>query len=251
MSGPLSGRSGLVTGAAGGIGRAAALALAADGAAVVVADLAARAREGGETVELIEAAGGQARFVACDVTDETQQAALVDATVTSFGALDFAVNNAGIEHQSALHETSQADFERVLRVNVVGVWLGMKYQIPAMRARGSGSIVSVASLAALVSPPDLSAYVASKHAVLGLTKSAAVENAAFGLRANAVCPASIRTPLMDVLSPDQLELWLSRMAIRRVGEPAEVGQVISWLCSDDASFITGAAVPIDGGALAL
>ena len=251
MSGPLAGRSGLVTGAAGGIGRATALALAADGAAVVVADLAGRASEGGETVEMIEAQGGQARFVACDVTDESQQAALVEATVAHFGALDFAVNNAGIEHQSALHETAREDFERVLRVNVVGVWLGMKHQIPAMRTRGSGSIVSVASLAGLVSPPDLGAYVASKHAVLGLTKSAAVENAAFGIRANAVCPASVRTPLMDVLTPEQHEQWVSRMAIRRLGEPTEVGQVISWLCSDDASFITGAAVPIDGGALAL
>ncbi len=251
MTGPLTGRSGLVTGAAGGIGRAAALALAADGAAVVVSDLAHRAEEGHETVEMIEARGGQARFVACDVTDESQQVALVDATVASFGGLDFAVNNAGIEHQSALHETSLADFERVLRVNVVGVWLGMKHQIPAMRARGSGSIVSVSSLAGFVSPPNLGAYVASKHAVLGLTKNAAVENAAFGIRANAVCPATIRTPLMDALSPDQLEQWVSRMAIRRPGEPAEVGQVIAWLCSDDTSFMTGAAVPIDGGALAL
>lgn len=246
----LDGRAGLVTGAAGGIGRACALALAATGASVVVSDLESRRDGGLETVAMITDTGADARFVACDVTDEDQQAALVASVVDGFGGLDFAVNNAGIEFQAPLHDMELVDFERVLRVNLTGVWLGMKHQIRAMRERRRGAIVSVASLAGLISPPELGAYVASKHGVLGLTKTAAVENAEWGIRANAVCPASIRTPLMDVLTPDQLEQWVSRMAIRRLGEPSEVGQAVAWLCSDEASFMTGVAVPIDGGALA-
>jgi NAD(P)-dependent dehydrogenase (short-subunit alcohol dehydrogenase family) len=246
----LPGRVGLVTGAAGGIGRATALVLAREGAVVVVSDLASRAAEGEKTVELVTAAGGTAEFVACDIVVEADHEALVAGIVERHGRLDYAVNNAGIEYQGELHETPREDFERVLQVNLVGVWLGMKHQIRAMRAQGSGAIVSVASLAGLLSPPALGAYVASKHGVVGLTKTAAVENAQFGIRVNAVCPAPVRTPLMDVLTPDQLEMWVSRMAIHRLGEPAEVGQAIAWLCSDDASFVTGFPLPVDGGAYA-
>lgn len=246
----LAGRVGLVTGSAGGIGRATAIALGQEGATVVVSDLAHRRDEGEETVELIRATGATATFVPCDVTSDSDQAALVSSAVAEFGALDIAVNNAGIEHQAQLHETTLEDFDRVMRVNLFGVWLGMRHQIPVMRAQRRGSIVSVASLAGLLSPPELGAYVASKHGVLGLTKTAAIENADFGIRVNAVCPASIRTPLMDVLTPDQLEQWVARMAIRRLGEPSEVAQAIAWLCSDDASFVTGIALPLDGGALA-
>jgi NAD(P)-dependent dehydrogenase (short-subunit alcohol dehydrogenase family) len=188
--------------------------------------------------------------VAGDVTSAKDQENLVAECVRRFGRLDFAHNNAGIEHQASLTDLEEADFDRVLAVNLKGVWLGMKYQLRHMLAAGSGAVVNTSSLAGLVSPPLLGAYVASKHAVLGLTKTAAVECAEAGIRVNAVCPATIRTPLMDVLPPDQLELWVGRMAIHRLGEPSEVAAAATWLCSDEATFVTGVALPVDGGATA-
>ena len=145
---------------------------------------------------------------------------------------------------------TEKDFDRVIEVNLKGVWLGMKYQIAQMLTSGGGAIVNTSSLAGLVSPALLGAYVASKHGVLGLTKTAAIEFAEQGIRVNAVCPASIRTPLMDALTPEQLEQWVSRMAIKRLGEPEEVAAAAVWLSSDQASFITGVALPVDAGALA-
>lgn len=250
MSGWFDGRAGIVTGAAGGIGRASALAFAGRGGAVLVTDLEASAEEGERTVDLVRAEGGTAEFVAGDVTSAKDQENLVAECVRRFGRLDFAHNNAGIEHQASLTDMEEADFDRVLAVNLKGVWLGMKYQLRHMLAAGAGAVVNTSSLAGLVSPPLLGAYVASKHAVVGLTKTAAVECAEAGIRVNAVCPASIRTPLMDVLSPDQLELWVGRMAIHRLGEPSEVAAAATWLCSDEASFVTGVALPVDGGATA-
>ncbi|TIC80233.1 glucose 1-dehydrogenase [Nocardioides sp. GY 10127] len=247
----MEGRAGVVTGAAGGIGRACALGYAEAGARVVVSDLAARRDEGEETVRLVREAGGEALFVAADVASEADQEALVAACVQAWGTLDYALNNAGVEHQASLVEMEEKDFDRVLEINLKGVWLGLKHQLRQMRLQGHGAIVNTSSLAGLVSPPLLGAYVASKHGVVGLTKTAAVENADLEIRVNAICPASIRTPLMDVLTPDQLELWVSRMAIKRLGEPSEVADVAVWLSSDKASFVTGVAVPVDAGASAM
>ena len=251
MTGWFDGRAGIVTGAAGGIGRASAMAFAQQGGAVLVTDLVACTAEAERTVDMIRACGGSAQFVPADVTSAADQENLVAECVARFGRLDFAHNNAGVEHQASLVDMAEKDFDRVLTINLKGVWLGMKYQIRQMLAqRSSGAIVNTSSLAGLVSPPHLGAYVASKHAVLGLTKTAAVEYAEAGIRVNAVCPASIRTPLMDVLAPEQRELWLARMAIQRLGEPSEVAAAAVWLCSDNASFVTGVAVPVDGGATA-
>ncbi|MEU6806232.1 glucose 1-dehydrogenase [Streptomyces neyagawaensis] len=248
----MEGKSGLVTGGAGGIGRASALAFARAGAAVVVSDLE-NCRDGGEqTVELIGKEGGRAVFVPCDVTREADQERLVAETVRAYGRLDFALNNAGVEHQASLVDMEAADFDRVIAVNLKGVWLGLKHQIRQMLTQdGTGAIVNTSSLAGLVSPPLLGAYVASKHGVLGLTKTAAVEYAESGIRVNAVCPASIRTPLMEVLTDDQLAQWVSRMAIKRLGEPEEVAAAVVWLCSDQASFVTGVGLPVDAGASAM
>ena len=208
MPGLVEGKAGLVTGSAGGIGRATALALAREGAAgVMVTDLASRRQDGEETVHLIEQEGGHAVFVAGDVTVAADCQALVAQTVEAFGRLDFAHNNAGVELQDTIVGTEEADWERVIAVNLKGVWLGMKYQIPQMLEHGGGSIVNTASLAGLMAVPSLAAYIASKHGVVGLTRAAAVEVANDGIRVNCVCPAAIRTAMMDVLPEErQLEL---------------------------------------------
>jgi NAD(P)-dependent dehydrogenase (short-subunit alcohol dehydrogenase family) len=243
-------RAGLVTGAASGIGRATAIAFAATGASVVVSDLPARRADGEETVRAITDAGGDATFVACDVAVPEQCQALVDATLAAYGRLDFAHNNAGIDHSAPLVGTDDADFERVLRVNLWGVWSGMKAQIPAMIEGGGGAIVNTSSLAGLVGAPTLAAYVASKHAVLGLTRTAAKEHAAHGIRVNAICPAAVRTGITDKLPPEIHDILPEIQAIKRYAEPEEIAAAVVWLCSDAASFVTGIAMPVDGGATA-
>jgi NAD(P)-dependent dehydrogenase (short-subunit alcohol dehydrogenase family) len=243
-------RAGLVTGAASGIGRASAIAFAATGAAVVVSDLESQRDAGAETVRRITDAGGTATFMACDVAVPEQCAALVEATVESYGRLDFAHNNAGIDHSAAIVDTDDADFERVLRVNLWGVWSGMKAQIPAMIRGGGGAIVNTSSLAGLVGAPPLGAYVASKHAVLGLTKTAAKEYAEHGIRVNAICPAAVRTAITDKLPPEIHDALPQIQAIKRYAEPEEIAAAVVWLCSDQASFVTGVAMPVDGGAIA-
>ena len=251
MPGLVEGKAGLVTGSAGGIGRATALALAREGAAgVLVTDLPSRQEDGEETVRLIEQDGGHAVFVPGDVTVGADCAAIVSHTVRAFGHLDFAHNNAGVELQAMVVDTEEADWERVLAVNLKGVWLGMKHQIPAMLERGGGSIVNTASLAGLMAVPTLAAYIASKHGVVGLTRAAAVEVANDGIRVNCVCPAAIRTAMMDVLPEErQLEL-LAPQAMKRFGEPREVAESVVWLCSDRSSFVTGTALSVDAGAMA-
>jgi NAD(P)-dependent dehydrogenase (short-subunit alcohol dehydrogenase family) len=251
MPGLVEGKAGLVTGSAGGIGRATALALAREGAAgVLVTDLPSRREDGEETVRLIEQDGGHAVFVPGDVTVAADCEAIVRQTVQAFGHLDFAHNNAGVELQATTVATEEADWERVISVNLKGVWLGMKYQIPAMLRHGGGSIVNTASLAGLMAVPTLAAYIASKHGVVGLTRAAAVEVANDGIRVNCVCPAAIRTAMMDVLPEErQLEL-LAPQAMKRFGEPREVAESVVWLCSDRSSFVTGTALSVDAGAMA-
>ncbi len=250
MAGLMDGKVGLVTGAASGIGRACAVRFAAEGATVLVADLES-ARAGGEqTVEEIRAAGGEAEFVACDVSRAADNEALVAHAVRRFDRLDFAHNNAGIGVHRLLHETSDEDFDRVIAVNLRGTFLGMKHQIAQMRKQRAGAIVNTSSNAGLRAVTMLSAYTASKHGILGLTKNAAVEYANDGIRVNAVCPGAIMTPLMSEQPPERQQEILAPQALTRFGEPEEVAAAVVWLCSDQASFVTGVALPVDAGSVA-
>jgi NAD(P)-dependent dehydrogenase (short-subunit alcohol dehydrogenase family) len=251
MPGLVEGKAGLVTGAAGGIGRATALALAREGAAgVLVTDLESRRADAEQTVRLIEQNGGHAAFLAGDVRSEADCRAAVDATLQAFGHLDFAHNNAGVELQETVVGTDEADFDRVIAVNLKGVWLAMKHEIPHMVQSGGGSIVNTASLAGLVAVPSLAAYIASKHGVVGLTRAAALEHADDGVRVNCVCPAAIRTAMLETLPPERRQERIAPLAIRRLGEPSEVAEAVVWLISDRSSFVTGAALPVDAGAMA-
>jgi NAD(P)-dependent dehydrogenase (short-subunit alcohol dehydrogenase family) len=251
MPGLVEGKAGLVTGSAGGIGRATALALAREGAAgVLVTDLPSRRADGEQTVRLIEQEGGHAVFVPGDVSVAADCEALVRHTVDAFGHLDFAHNNAGVELQATTVDTEEADWERVISVNLKGVWLGMKYQIPAMLQHGGGSIVNTASLAGLMAVPTLAAYIASKHGVVGLARAAAVEHANDGVRVNCVCPAAIRTAMMDILSEERQRELLAPQAMTRFGEPSEVAESVVWLVSDRSSLVTGTALSVDAGAMA-
>jgi NAD(P)-dependent dehydrogenase (short-subunit alcohol dehydrogenase family) len=241
---------GLVTGAASGIGRACAIRFAAEGATVVVADLESARVRAEQTVEAIRQAGGHAEFVPCDVASAFDNEALVAHTVRRYGRLDFAHNNAGIGVHRPLHETPDEDFDRVIAVNLRGTFLGMKHQITQMLAQRSGAIVNTSSNAGLRAVTMLSAYTASKHGILGLTKNAAVEYANDGIRVNAVCPGAIMTPLMSEQPPERQREILAPQAMTRFGDPAEVAAAVVWLCSDDASFVTGVALPVDAGSVA-
>jgi NAD(P)-dependent dehydrogenase (short-subunit alcohol dehydrogenase family) len=244
----------LVTGAGSGIGRQTALVMAREGAAVVVSDVN---EEGGhETVDMVSQAGGEAHFIAADVSQESEVAALVDGTVARYGRLDCAHNNAGIGGPLVpLADYPTDEFDRVLSVNLRGVFLSMRYQLAHMLPRGAGSIVNTASTFGLVAFPQAPGYVATKHAVVGLTKAGAIENAASGIRINAVCPGAIRTPMVEgqaeTLSPgapDVIFEQLNALApIGRLGEPQEIGEAVAWLSSDAASFVTGTAMVVDGG----
>jgi NAD(P)-dependent dehydrogenase (short-subunit alcohol dehydrogenase family) len=246
----LEGKAGLVTGAASGIGRACAIRFAQEGAAVTVSDLES-SREGGEqTVRTIVEAGGQAEFFPCDVSSSEDNRALVAHVVGRYGKLDFAHNNAGIGVHKLFHETSDDDFDRVIAVNLRGTFLGMKHQINQMLSAGGGAIVNTSSNAGLMAVIGLSAYTASKHGILGLTKNAAVEYADDGIRVNAVCPGAIMTPLMSDLPPERAAEILAPQAMTRPGDPAEVAAAVVWLCSDDASFVTGVGLPVDAGSVA-
>ena len=209
-----------------------------------------------ETVDLIESAEGEARFIKADVSDEQQVEQLIDHTVQAFGRLDFAHNNAGIGVGSGpLHEASRESFDRVLAVNVVGVWLCLKYEARVMLRQASGAIVNTASLAGLIGFPNHVAYSTSKHAVIGITRTAALEYAQAGIRVNAVCPAFIHTPMVDNLiaaggSAMSLERLAHMQPMGRIGTVEEVAQAVVWLCSESAAFITGVALPIDGGTTA-
>ena len=242
-----------VTGAGAGIGRATALAFAGEGLKVVVADLDVTSGEG--TVEQIEAAGGSAVFVRCDVTIETQVKHLMEMTISTYGRLDYAFNNAGIEiEQGRLADGTQDEFDAIMGVNVKGVWLCMKYQLPLMLAQGGGAIVNTASVAGLGAAPKMSIYSASKHAVIGLTKSAAIEYAKKHIRVNAVCPGVIDTDMFRrayEADPRKAEFAAAMHPVGRIGKVEEVASAVLYLCSDGAAFTTGHALAVDGGALAI
>jgi NAD(P)-dependent dehydrogenase (short-subunit alcohol dehydrogenase family) len=243
----------LITGAGNGIGRATAIAFAKQQAKVVVADISHA--DGEKTVELITQAGGTAIFIPCDVTKDAQVQALVDGTLEAYGQLDIAFNNAGIEiEQSKLAEGEEAIYDKIMDVNVKGVWRCMKYQIPAMLKQSSSAIVNTASIAGLGAAPKMSIYSASKHAVIGLTKSAAIEYGKKGLRVNAVCPAVIDTEMFSRAAeadPRKAEYVKSLHPVGRIGQAEEVAAAVLYLCSDLAGFTTGIALPVDGGVTAI
>jgi len=239
----------IVTGGGSGIGRATSLWFAREGAKVIVADVGV---EGGkETVKLIREMGGEAVFVQTDVTRAAEVETLIQKAVATYGRLDCAFNNAGIMGAIALTaEGTEENWQVTIDVNLKGVWLCMKYEIPQMLKNGGGAIVNMASVVSLVGFRGLSAYSASKHGVLGLTKSAALEYATAGIRINAVSPGAIRTPLVDAavrLDP-QIEAQLIALEpIGRMGTPEEIAEAVVWLCSDEASFVTGHTLVVDGG----
>ena len=244
-----TGRVALVTGAANGIGRATALAFASSGYRVVVSDIDSQA--GHATTALIEAAGGEAVFIRCDVSCDAEVRRLIEGTVASYGRLDCAFNNAGIEIEKCkLVDGNEAVFDAIMGVNVKGVWLCMKYQIAQMLAQGGGSIVNTASVAGLIAAPKQSIYSASKHAVIGLTKTAAVEYARKNIRVNAVCPAVIDTEMYRRASaddPKHVALVVAAHPIGRIGTVEEIAAAVLYLSSDAAGFTTGVALPVDGG----
>jgi NAD(P)-dependent dehydrogenase (short-subunit alcohol dehydrogenase family) len=237
----------IVTGGSFGIGRATAIAFAKKGAKVVVADWV----EDNETIEKIKSLGGEALFVKCDVSKASDVKSLVEETISTFGRLDYAFNNAGIEGAGGITtECTEENFDKTVGVNLKGVWLCMKYEIPEILKQGKGAIVNCASIAGLVGFPGLPIYVATKHGVLGLTKTAALEYVKQGIRVNAVCPGAIKTPMIDRLTGKKKEAedqFAAMEPIGRMGEPEEVANTVLWLCSDESSFVTGHAMAVDGG----
>lgn len=244
------GKVAIVTGGSSGIGRATAIALAKEGTKIVVA--ARRSNEGEETVRLVKAAGGDGIFVRTDVVDEASVRSLVEKTINAYHRLDYAFNNAGIEQTMIpLPEQTIEKYDRIMNINVRGVWLSMKYEIPQMlKNGGGGAIVNNASTAGLIGFPQAEIYVASKHAVLGLTKSAALEYAKSGIRINAIAPGGVETEMADRVLGDNeqlLETFASFHPIGRVGNPDEIANAVVWLLSDKASFVLGHTLLVDGG----
>lgn len=237
----------LVTGAGSGIGRAVALAFAEKGVAVMVADIDGAA--GTETVDLVRQGGGKAVFQRCDVSKSGEVEQLVERTVEVFGHLDYACNVAGIHNAlpESLAEADEEAWDSIIATNLKGVFLCMKHEVRVMAAQGRGVIVNMASVAGLLAEPGCYAYVASKHGILGLTKTAAFDYAKMGIRINAVCPAAIETPGL-LQAPEEFRRMLRETTpVGRIGRPEEVAAAVMWLCSDAAGFVTGTGVVIDGG----
>ncbi|SEW34764.1 SDR family NAD(P)-dependent oxidoreductase [Halobacterium jilantaiense] len=237
----------LVTGAGSGIGRATAKRFAADGATVVVADIDTKA--GQETANQIEEdKDGEATFMEVDTSRSESVSALVGATLNKHGRLDYAVNNAAIGNTPAqVPEIDEDEWNRVLDVNQTGVWVGMKYELPAMYDSGGGAIVNVSSKAGIRGSPGRAPYAASKHGVVGLTRTAALETAARDVRVNAVCPTIVETTALESMSESERSSIIDEVPMKRAASPDEVASAIVWLCSDEASYITGHSLPVDGG----
>jgi len=249
----LRGKVALVTGAASGIGRATAELLATDGARVVVSDV--DAERGAAAVEALRDAGGEAVFVAADIADDGAVRSLVSQAVDTYGGLDCAANCAGVgAGHATTHEYSAEEWDRIVGINLRGTWLSMRHEIDAMLAvGGGGTIVNVCSTLGLRGSAFSSPYSASKHGVLGLTRTAAIEYAAGGIRVNAVCPGAIDTPMMDETFerfPGVREALVGFVPMQRMGRPDEVAHAIAWLSSDGSSFVTGEALAVEGGLLA-
>lgn len=239
----------IITGAGSGIGEATALLFAREGASVIVSD---RNEIGGkDTVEQIKNAGGEALFVQTDVADRKQVESLVNTGVDHYGRLDIMVNNAGIGGDLAFFDRiTDEDWQQIIAINQTGVFYCMRAALKVMKTQQKGNIVNVASVAGIGSAPRMGAYAASKHAVVGMTATAAVEYAKYNIRINAVCPSVIKTPMGDSYThtdPSITEIAKRAIPMRRFGEAIEVANTISWLCSEGASFITGQAIRVDGG----
>jgi NAD(P)-dependent dehydrogenase (short-subunit alcohol dehydrogenase family) len=248
----LEGKIALITGAGSGIGRATALIFAREGARLVLGDVAEAG--GNETLDMIKKAGADGIFVKSDVANEADVEKLVGSAVTRFGRLDCAFNNAGIGGAGKLtHEYSLAEWNRVISINLTGVWLCMRAEIAQMLEQKSGVIVNTSSIMGLTGAIRVPAYTAAKHGVAGLTKAAALEYARHGIRINAVCPAPIYTPLLMSAfdkRPDIEQRYARSEPMKRIGQPEEVGEAVAWLCSDRASYVTGLPMPVDGGYMA-
>ena len=248
----LKGKVAIVTGAASGIGRESALAFARAGAKVVAADVTVDGGE--ETIRMIKDLGGEAVFVQVDVTKADEVKGMVESAVATYGRLDFAHNNAGIEGIAGpCVACTEENWDRTININLKGVFLCCKYEIPEMLKAGGGSIVNTSSVAGLVGFGGIPAYTASKHGVAGLPKTLALDYAKENIRCNAVCPGVIHTPMIDRFTggdPAALEAMTATEPVGRLGKPEEIADAVVYLCSDEASFITGAAIPVDGGFVA-
>ena len=246
------GKVALITGGGSGIGRATAIGFASEGAKVVIDDI--NSEGGEETLRMIKSAGGEAIFFKADISKAAEVEALVQKTIETYGRLDCAFNNAGVgEPLKRMGKTSEDNWDRVMATNLKGVYLCMKYEIPHMYKQRKGAIVNTASMAGLKGLAGQAAYVASKHGVVGLTKSAAIEYATTGIRINAVCPGVINTPLIARGLKDRPYLeksYVQMEPIGRLGKPEEIAAAVLWLCSDEASFVVGSVFPVDGGVVA-
>jgi NAD(P)-dependent dehydrogenase (short-subunit alcohol dehydrogenase family) len=249
MNHSFAGKVALVTGAGSGIGLATAKAFGEAGPSVVLADRREDAVRA--AAEGLSASGGKALAVRCDVTDDTQVASMIDRTVSAFGRLDAAFNNAGVmQRRVDTAEISGDEWDRVMAINLRGVWSCMKYELPQMLRNGGGAIVNCSSIGGVIGVPGLAAYHAAKHGVIGLTKTAALEYATRKIRINAVCPGTINTPMAESLTggdPKILAEFLKDEPIGRIAEPEEVAAAVLWLCSPGASYVVGHALLVDGG----